>query len=180
MSTSSERIQDVQEILRIFSDSPLQELRLEVGDLLLHVSKDPEATLPGIDAAAAPARSVAARPVLSVEDQAPRAASEARDVRVVPEEQARPAAVERQGLVPVVSPSVGIFYRRPSAELPPYVDVGDEVASHTPVATLEVMKMYTQVVAGCDGTVVEFCVENGELVEFEQTLMYVRPPGNDS
>jgi len=163
---------DLQEILRVFADSEMRDLRIEVGDTKLHVSKDSVAPAAPA-AAAAPGTTSAA----SQRAAAAAAASVAPESAVPgpPAQLASDGGIDRTGLIAVRSPGVGIFYRRPAPGQPPYVELGSRVSPETPVCTIEVMKMFTEVRADCTGTVVEICAENGELVEHGQVLMYVDP-----
>ena len=79
------------------------------------------------------------------------------------------------GGVTVSATTVGVFYRRPSPEKPPYVEVGDLVAASDPVCTLEVMKMFTEITAGTSGRVLQILVDDGQPVEFGQPLMVLEP-----
>ena len=166
---------DLQEILRVFVDSDLRDLHIEVGDVKLRVSKD-GGSLP-------PEPAVTPRPPpVAAPRQAAEAAVEQPDEPVRATAPAPPAVpaeadVDRSGLVEIVSPAVGVFYRRPAPDQPSYVEIGNAVEPSTPVCTIEVMKMFTEVLAGCHGTIVEICAENEQLVEHGQVLMYVRPPG---
>jgi acetyl-CoA carboxylase biotin carboxyl carrier protein len=159
---------ELQEVLKVFVESDLQELQLQVGDVTLQVSKNESSGLPGIDVqpearpAAASSPETPAAPV--VESPSTGAASAA----------AAPA-VETTGLHALRAPSVGVFYRRPGPDEPPYVEVGDVVKVGDPVCTLSVMKMFTQVGADRAGRVVEVCAENETLVEYGQILMYIEP-----
>ena len=59
----------------------------------------------------------------------------------------------------------------PGAE--PFVDVGAAVGPATTVCIIEVMKMMNSVHAGVSGTIVEVCVENGQMVEYGAPLFRV-------
>lgn len=86
------------------------------------------------------------------------------------------AAAERQdGTVAVVAPMMGCFYLRPDPSQPPFVDIGDEVEESTSVALIEVMKVFTSVLAGVRGVIVELCAQDGEFVQYQQVLFRVRP-----
>ena len=61
---------------------------------------------------------------------------------------------------------MGLFYRRPNPESPPYVEEGQVVKADDTVALIEVMKLFTSVKAGTRGTIVHICVENAQLVEY--------------
>jgi biotin carboxyl carrier protein len=73
----------------------------------------------------------------------------------------------------IITPLLGIFYRRPSPDAAMYVDVGSEIAADTVVGLVEVMKQFTPVEAETAGKVVEILVEDGDTVEAGQVLMYV-------
>jgi acetyl-CoA carboxylase biotin carboxyl carrier protein len=74
---------------------------------------------------------------------------------------------------PVTSPIAGVFYRAPSPDAPPFVEVGQQVSADDVIGIVEVMKLMNTVRAGVAGTVVEVCVDNAELVEFEQVLVRI-------
>lgn len=160
-------IKDIQEILKVFLDSELQDLRLEVGTVRLAVSKGGGTAMQPFASAPAPAPAPVARAAAPVAAAAPapQAASPA----------ASPAAAPRAGLVAVTAPSVGTFYRCPAPHQPPYVQPGAAVAEGDTLCLIEVMKMFTGVTAPCKGKVVEILVEDATLVEHGQVLMYVEP-----
>lgn len=86
------------------------------------------------------------------------------------------AAVDGEG-EPVTAPMLGVFYRRPAPDRPPFVEVGDTVMPDTTVAILEVMKLMNPVTAGVSGVVTEICVPDGRLVEHGDVLLRVRATG---
>ena len=73
------------------------------------------------------------------------------------------------------SPMVGTFYRAPSPEAPPFVSVGDKVDEHRTVCIIEAMKVMNEITPDMTGEVVSIEVENGEAVEYGQTLFLIRP-----
>ena len=188
------RPDDIQEILRIFSDSELEELRLEVGETRLHVSK--RGGLPAsepIGSAARPTAPASPAPVASSPIPAganaasapPPQAGAGSDAAASPSPAASgspatsSAAAGDAGaagnLVELRSPLLGVFYRRPAPDRPTFVEIGSEVAAEDPVCIVDVMKMFTQVPAGVAGRIVEICVEDGQLVEHGQVLMRIEP-----
>jgi acetyl-CoA carboxylase biotin carboxyl carrier protein len=86
---------------------------------------------------------------------------------------AEPAAVE-SGLF-IKSPTVGTFYSAPNPDDPPFVTVGKKVQTDTVVCIVEAMKVFNQIAAEVDGTIVEILVNNGDPVEFGQSLYRVQP-----
>lgn len=167
-------IEEIHEILKIFLDSELQDLRLEIGDVRLAVSKAgaaPAFTAAAASASAAPAAAPSlpapAADASPVAPQTAQATGEQRQVDIPP-----PA---RNGWIPVKAPSLGVFYRRPAPDQPPFIQVGDRVEQDDPVCLIEVMKMYTRVAAPCRGRIGEILVEDGQMAEFGQTLMFIDP-----
>jgi acetyl-CoA carboxylase biotin carboxyl carrier protein len=74
----------------------------------------------------------------------------------------------------IKSPMVGTFYRAPSPEAPPFASVGDQVDMHGTICIIEAMKVMNEITPDVAGTVVSIEVENGEAVEFGQTLFLIR------
>ena len=68
---------------------------------------------------------------------------------------------------------VGTFYASPSPDKEPYVKVGDEIKAGETVCIIEAMKLLNEIESDISGKVVEICVENGQTIEFGQTLMYI-------
>jgi len=74
----------------------------------------------------------------------------------------------------IKSPMVGTFYRAPSPDAAPYVDVGSEVNPDTVVCIIEAMKVMNEIKAEVSGVVTQVLVENGKPVEYGQPLFKVR------
>lgn len=150
---------DIEALIRIFDASDWEELHLEIGGEEIFLSKDAGARAPSSPAAPAVAAPVAAAPA-----PAPVAAAPA------------PAAAARaENWVAVTATNLGTFYKAPEPGAAPYVSVGERVAPETEVCLIEVMKLFTTIRAGVAGTVREVCVEDAQMVEYGQTLMWIEP-----
>ncbi len=75
----------------------------------------------------------------------------------------------------IKSPMIGTFYRAPSPESAPYVEVGTEVSPETVVCIIEAMKVMNEIKAEAKGIVTQVMVENAKPVEFGQPLFKIRP-----
>ena len=75
----------------------------------------------------------------------------------------------------IVSPMVGTFYRAPSPEAPPFVELGQVVEVGQVVCIVEAMKLMNEIKAEIRGKVVEIAAENAEPVEFGQMLFRIEP-----
>ena len=74
----------------------------------------------------------------------------------------------------VTSPFVGTFYRAPSPEAPPFVDVGSNIRAGQALCIVEAMKLMNEIEAEFAATIVECLVETGSPVEFGQRLFKVK------
>ena len=72
-------------------------------------------------------------------------------------------------------PMIGTFYRSPSPESAPYVEVGTEVNPETVVCIVEAMKVMNEIKAEVKGVITQAVVENAKPVEFGQPLFKYRP-----
>ncbi|MCZ7605477.1 MAG: acetyl-CoA carboxylase biotin carboxyl carrier protein [Planctomycetota bacterium] len=79
------------------------------------------------------------------------------------------------GTIEIKSPMVGTFYRSNNPESPPYVEEGDAVTASTTVCIVEAMKVFNEIKAEVEGTVVAILVENGQTVEYGQPMFLVKP-----
>jgi acetyl-CoA carboxylase biotin carboxyl carrier protein len=75
--------------------------------------------------------------------------------------------------VTVTSPMVGTFYRAPSPDAAPFVDVGDLVEPGQTVAIIEAMKLFNPITAEHAGIVAAVLAESGRQVEFGQPLLRI-------
>ncbi len=75
----------------------------------------------------------------------------------------------------ITSPMVGTFYRAPAPEEPAFVEMGDKVSVGQVVCIIEAMKLMNEIEAEVAGKVVEIAVENGQPVEYGQTLLWIAP-----
>ena len=87
---------------------------------------------------------------------------------------AKPAekAPEKPGHV-VTSPFVGTFYRAPSPDSLPFVDVGSTVKKGQVLCIVEAMKLMNEIEAEVDGKIAEIFVLNATPVEFGEKLFRI-------
>jgi len=75
----------------------------------------------------------------------------------------------------IKSPMVGTFYRAPSPEAPPYVNMGDMVAPGQVICIIEAMKLMNEIKSEVKGKLIDIQADNAEPVEFGQVLFVVEP-----
>ena len=165
---------DIAEILRLVDESTLDELVVEVGDLRVEVRrKGAMPAAPVVPPTPAPPAPPAPAP------SSPEPPPAVTDAQAVAEQGMGPATPDEptldEGQIAVRSPMVGTFYRRPSPDEPPYVEVGSEVEVDAPLGLVEVMKLYTTIHAKTRGRIARVCANDAELVEYDQVLFVIEP-----
>ncbi|HVO91736.1 MAG TPA: acetyl-CoA carboxylase biotin carboxyl carrier protein [Terriglobales bacterium] len=155
---------DVLHILKLIDESKFDYFQLEVGELKITVSKGEPIPIPGAaPSASAPAAS-AAPTAMPKPAATPAAAPQASRAAAIPE-----------GMLAVTAPLLGTFYVAPEPGAPPFVKIGQQITEDTTVGLIEVMKVFNSVRATVKGTVVDVVAQNGQFVEFGQTLFIVKP-----
>ncbi|HZZ85692.1 MAG TPA: acetyl-CoA carboxylase biotin carboxyl carrier protein [Anaeromyxobacteraceae bacterium] len=86
-----------------------------------------------------------------------------------------PGAKEQKPGVIVTSPFVGTFYRAPSPESPPFVEVGAVVKKGQVLCILEAMKLMNEIESEVSGKIAEILVQNATPVEFGEPLFRIEP-----
>ena len=74
----------------------------------------------------------------------------------------------------VKAPLVGTFYRKPSPDSDPFVKVGDIVKKGQVLCIIEAMKMMNEIKSEFDGEVSSIEIEDGQPVEFGQTIIVIQ------
>lgn len=88
--------------------------------------------------------------------------------------QERPQEAEGK-LFTVTSPIIGTFYRSPSPEADPYVDIGTRVKKGQVLCLIEAMKLMNEIESEVDGVVMRVLIENGHPVEYGEPLFLIDP-----
>ena len=73
---------------------------------------------------------------------------------------------EDQAYISVCSPMVGVFYAAPAEDAEPFVKANDFVKKGSTLCIIEAMKLMNEITAESDGTIIEVCVKNGQVVDF--------------
>ncbi|AJR06866.1 acetyl-CoA carboxylase biotin carboxyl carrier protein [Photobacterium gaetbulicola] len=150
-------IRKIKKLIELVEESGIAELEISEGEESVRISR---ATAP----VAAPTQVIAApAPVAAPAAAAPAAAPAAE----------APAAAAAPAGHQVLSPMVGSFYRAPSPDAKPFVEVGQTVNAGDTLCIVEAMKMMNQIEADKAGTVVAILAEDGDAVEFDQPLVII-------
>ncbi len=102
---------------------------------------------------------------------------ETETIQVAPNEPVTPKKIKREPVTesvagtPVKAPLIGTFYRAPSPDEKPFVEVGQSVKKGDVVGIIEAMKLMNEITAPEDGVVKSILAENGNMVEYGEVLM---------
>ena len=153
-------IRKVKKLIELLDESGIAEIEITEGEESVRISRYAPSA-PAVAAPVAIAAPAAAAPV-AVPAVAPAAAAE-------PEEDG----------FEVTAPMVGTFYAASSPGAAPYVQVGDRVNEGDTLCIIEAMKMMNQIEAETSGMVKSIRLQNGEPVEFGQTMIVIDQRQND-
>ena len=165
-------LQYLRRLVKIFDDSSATELEIEEEGIKLYISKTqempyaPAQPVVQMQAAVPPLAQQAAQPV-----QAPVIATNAPGA---------PAAIETPAeddpsLHAITSPIVGTFYRAPSPDSDPFVEVGTKVKPGTTLCIIEAMKLMNEIESDVAGTVEKILINNADGVEYGQKMFLIKP-----
>ena len=175
---------DIVEILNIVDSSGFSHLTIESGNFRLSVSRGGDSVETQPSAGETRVHDEGEALLAATSPEAPESPSESatvsarrvtiggleRSVIKSPESEAPSATA-----VPVKAPMLGVFYRAPAPEAPPFVEVGQKVTTADTLCLIESMKMFMPVNPPIDGVVASIAAENGSLVEFNQQIMWIEP-----
>ena len=148
-------IRKVKKLIELLEESQIAEIEIHEGEESVRISRMPAVLPAQAVVQAAPAVAMAA-PATAAAPQEPVAAE--------------PATPEGHS---VTSPMVGTFYEAATPGAKPFVTVGQQVNIGDTLCIIEAMKMLNQIEADKAGKITARLVENGEPVEFGQSLFVI-------
>ena len=77
------------------------------------------------------------------------------------------------GRIEVTSPIIGTVYHAPEPGAKKFVEVGKKIKKGDTIMIVEAMKTMNHVPSTADGVVKEICVDDGQAVEFGQTIIII-------
>ncbi|MBQ0721256.1 MAG: acetyl-CoA carboxylase biotin carboxyl carrier protein [Gammaproteobacteria bacterium] len=146
-------IRKVKKLIELLEESNIDELEIKEGEESVRIIRNSQTTYAAAPLVAAPVATVVA---------APAAASAGEEA---------PAAVPAGHIV--TSPMVGTYYSSPAPDAPAFIEVGKTVKVGDVLCIVEAMKMMNQIEADKAGTIGAILVEDGEAVEFDQSMITI-------
>ncbi len=157
-------LKEIQNLIKFVSNTGVAEVKLETGDVKITIRTTLEGNTPEITYVqqAAPVQQAMAAPVAAV------------PVAAAPAAPAAPAE-DNSKFVTIKSPMIGTFYRKPSPDKAPFVEVGSTIGKGDVLCVVEAMKLFNEIEAEVSGKIVKILVDDMSPVEFDQPLFLVDP-----
>jgi acetyl-CoA carboxylase biotin carboxyl carrier protein len=155
-------LRKLKKLIDLVQESGIAELEITEGEERVRIARGGVVTVTPGPQAAQPAAFITAPVAAPAAAGAPAAA---------PAAAAEPAP-GTDGHV-VKSPMVGTFYRAPSPDAKPFIEVGGTVKEGETICVIEAMKLMNEIEADASGTIKAILVENGQPVEYGQALFII-------
>ena len=164
---------EIQELIKFVAKSGVSEVDLEMGEMKISIKTPPkkgkgqiETVVQQIPVAAAPAIAPVAVQPAPVVAAAP---------EVAVETSVTSSDTDDSKYVTIKSPMIGTFYRKPSPDKDPFINVGDEVNIGTVVCVVEAMKLFNEIESEISGKIIKVLVDDMSPIEYDQPLFLVDP-----
>ncbi len=153
----------IKKLVKLVAESGVDEIELEEEGKRIRIVKRGSSAVPAL---AAPPRAVVEIPISGDPSGNPQSMDAA---------PARPATPSAPKYHEIKSPIVGTFYRAPAPDAAPFVQIGTEVQPGSVLCIVEAMKLMNEIESDVAGKIVRILVENGQPVEYDQSLFLLEP-----
>ena len=140
-------IRKIKKLIEMLQDSDLTEIEVKEGEESVRIARGNSRTI-----------EVTPAPIVHSSTSSPAEKNE--------------VSLDKSGSI-IKSPIVGTFYRKPSPDKPPFIEIGSNVNAGDVVCIVEAMKMMNEIKSEFTGKVSAINIEDGEPVEFDQSLIVI-------
>lgn len=137
-------IENIEKIIKIFEDSKISKLDLELGDMKIKLEKDEKVSAPIYTEASGESNNTICNVNTATDNN-----------------------------TYVKSPVVGTFYQQRAEKHPPFITKGQKVKKGDVLCIIEAMKVMNEITSPVDGTILDILVNNEDLVQFDQDLVII-------
>ena len=160
-------LKQIQELIKFVAKSGATEVDLEMGDVKICIKSPPKGKLITDNQSGVLPYPQIASPQIVPSQIAPSQDS--------PETGPGDQGTDATEHIVIKSPIIGTFYRRPSPDKDPFVNVGDLIDVGSVVGVIEAMKLFNEIDSEVSGTIVKVLVDDMSPVEYDQPLFLVDP-----
>ena len=160
-------LKEIQNLIKFVAKSGASEVKLEMDDVKITIKTGSEESRETTYVQQIPMGGMPQQASMPAQQAAPQT-SETPAV-------APAAAAEDSKYVTIKSPIIGTFYRKPSPDKDPFVEVGTSVKEGDVLCVIEAMKLFNEIESEVSGKIVKVLVDDSSPVEFDQPLFLVDP-----
>lgn len=161
-------IKEIQNLIKFVSKAGVNEVSIEQGDFKITIKTECGGT-GSFEPMMAQQAPVAVQPVMQ------QVVAAQPQVATAPKEAAPAVSAAEGNYITIKSPMIGTFYRRPSADKDPFVNVGDSISAGTVLCIVEAMKLFNEIESEVSGRIVKVLVDDTSPIEYDQPLFLVDP-----
>lgn len=163
-------IKEIQNLIKFVAKSGATEVKLETEDFKI--------TIKTTDEHAAVERAGIIQHIPAIQQMPMQAMAQPQAQQQAPiatTETPKAESYEDSKYITVKSPIIGTFYRKPSPDKDPFVEVGDSIKTGDVLCVIEAMKLFNEIESEVSGKIVKVLVDDASPVEFDQPLFLVDP-----
>ncbi len=146
-------LKEIKELINLMNENNLSELEIEREGTRIKIRKSPSGQFEAI----------------TEEPGSPRV------VQTIKDGSSKKEDSSKEKLTSIKAPMVGTFYRAPSPDAKPYVEIGDVIEVGQTVCIIEAMKLMNEIKSEVKGKIAEVLIENTSPIEYGQALFIVEP-----
>ncbi len=170
-------LNEIKELIDKISETEIGELKLEQADFKLSIRSKTfvEATQKGkVQVSQMMPVGSSANPVM------PMLTPQAPVVSNVPANNvASPSSADEttanDNLITIKAPMIGTFYRSSAPDKPPFIKVGDSIATGDTICIIEAMKLFNEIESEVNGKIIKILADDASPVEYDQPIMIIEP-----
>ena len=168
-------LKEIQNLIKFVAKSGASEVKLEMDDIKITIktggSEERETTI----VQQVPVGGMQAQPQMQQQTQQQPQQQQTSSSQSPSEGSNKEKSSENSNYITVKSPIIGTFYRKPSPDKGPFVEVGDSIKEGDVLCVIEAMKLFNEIESEVSGKIVKVLVDDSSPVEFDQPLFLVDP-----
>ena len=163
-------LKEIQNLIKFVAKSGASEVKLEMDDIKITIKTGSDENRETTIVQQVPMGGMQQQP------QMPQQSNSTAPQTETPSPSEKETSVQEDtNYITVKSPIIGTFYRKPSPDKGPFVEVGTTVKEGDVLCVIEAMKLFNEIESEVSGKIVKVLVEDSSPVEFDQPLFVVDP-----
>ncbi len=162
----------IKNLIDLIEGTEIEEIEVSSfwGAQKVRLSKDKKIVVPP---SIAPDPDIQKKEELSIPKETDSLNSKIEDTNEIKTEEIAETVIQDSNTYEVKAPLVGTYYSSPKPSDPSFINVGDKVKKGDTICIIEAMKIFNEIESDVSGIVTEICLENGNPVEFDQSIIKV-------